>query len=71
MSAMHRGFSPDTAAAGRRRMLVLLRRFARSLPSGMSDEEKASMTAEMARRLERELEGAEGAEGAKGRTHRD
>ncbi|MCR5260059.1 MAG: hypothetical protein K6E40_18175 [Desulfovibrio sp.] len=71
MSAMHRGFSPDPAAAGRRRMLVLLRRFARSLPSGMSDEEKASMTAEMARRLERELEGAGGAEGAKGRTHRD
>ncbi len=52
-------FSPAASgAAGRRRMLFLLRRFARSLPADMSDGEKASMTAEFARRLEQELAGA-------------
>jgi hypothetical protein len=47
-------------------MLVLLRRLAKSLPEDMSDEEKASMTAELARRLEQEMNGP-----ARGRKDRD
>ncbi|MBQ1845154.1 MAG: hypothetical protein II132_04380 [Desulfovibrio sp.] len=68
-SVLFAGFPqlPDAAGvAGRRRMLVLLRRLAKSLPEDMSDEEKASMTAELARRLEQEMNGP-----ARGRKDRD
>ena len=56
MDRIFSALSLGRQTAGRRRMLAMLRRFARSLPEDMSDEEKASMTAEMARRLERELD---------------
>ena len=68
-SVLFAGFPqlPDVAGvAGRRRMLVLLRRLAKSLPEDMSDEEKASMTAELARRLEQEMNGP-----SRGRKDRD
>ena len=68
-SALFPGFPQlpaGTGAAGRRRRLVLLRRLAKSLPEDMSDEEKASMTAELARRLEQEMNGP-----ARGRKDRD